>query len=138
MINEVLYDEVLEIRHKVMYPDYEKTIVMLPDDEKGIHIGYYKNDRAVSVVSIFLNDRELQFRKLATLEEFQGRGYASQLIRWILDYARDMEFPRVWCNTRRGKIDFYKKFGFEPTGKIFEKDGYEFEIIEKCFSEKEN
>lgn len=136
MINEVPYDQVLEIRHKVMYPDKLKEVVILSDDDKGIHIGYHKNDNPVSVVSIFLNNGELQFRKLATLEEFQGKGYASQLVKWILDYARDMQFPRVWCNARVGKIDFYKKFGFEPTGQTFEKDGYEFVIIEKRFPQE--
>lgn len=134
MIKEVPYDQVLDIRHKVMYPDKERETVILSDDEQGIHVGYYKNDVPVSVVSIFLKNGELQFRKLATLVQFQQKGYASQIIRWILDYAKDMEFPRVWCNARVGKVDFYKKFGFELTDQTFEKDGYEFVIIEKRFS----
>ena len=136
MIKEVPYEQVLEIRHKVMYPVKEKEIVILADDDQGIHIGYHKNDIPVSVVSIFLKNGELQFRKLATLEEFQCKGYASQLIRWIIDYAKDMQFGRVWCNARAGKIDFYQKFGFEPTEQTFEKDGYEFVIIEKRFPQE--
>lgn len=134
MIKEAAYDQVIEIRHRVMYPDMDKSIVILPDDDRGIHIGYYKNERPVSVVSIFLNNGELQFRKLATLEEFQKQGYASQLIRWIMDYARDMQFARVWCNARTGKTDYYRKFGFEPVGQPFERDGHEFIIMEKRFS----
>ena len=80
MINEVPYDQVLEIRHKVMYADKPKEVVILADDDKGIHIGYHKNDNPVSVVSIFLNNGELQFRKLATLEEFQGKDKVKQAL----------------------------------------------------------
>ncbi|SHF78000.1 GNAT family N-acetyltransferase [Dysgonomonas macrotermitis] len=134
MINEVPYDQVLEIRHKVMYPDKPKDSVILPDDKKGLHIGYYKDDKPVSIVSLFLNleTKELQFRKLATLVEFQNRGYGSQLVRWILDYTKDLQFPRVWCNARVEKIDFYKKFGFTETDQVFEKNGFKYVVLEKC------
>lgn len=131
MIKEVPYDQIIEIRHKVMYPDQNKDIVLLADDELGIHLGYHKLDEPVSIVSLFLEDGELQFRKLATLPEFQQNGYASMLIKWILDYAKDMQFSRVWCNSRVDKLDFYRKFGFEGTGETFKKDGFKFEVIEK-------
>lgn len=136
MINEVAYADVLEIRHKVMYPDKDKDYVILPDDDKGLHIGYYKEGVLVSVLSLFLNNRELQFRKFATLPEYQGHGYGTELVKWVLDYAKDMQFDRVWCNSRIEKTDFYKKFDFVETDEVFEKDGRKFIILERKFKQE--
>lgn len=133
MINEVPYSDVLKIRHQVMYPDKDRDYVVLPEDDKGLHIGYYKEGELVSVLSLFLKDRELQFRKFATLPEHQGRGYGSELLKWVLDYARDMQFDRVWCNSRIEKTNFYKKFEFTETDQVFEKDGLKFVILERKF-----
>ncbi|MDU1905692.1 MAG: GNAT family N-acetyltransferase [Dysgonomonas sp.] len=131
MINEVPYEQVLDIRHKVMYPDKEKDFVVLPDDDKGLHMGYYLNGEPVSVFSIFLENGEIQFRKFATLPEYQGKGYGTKLMEWLVDYVKDLKFPRVWCNSRADKVDFYKKFGFVETKERFEKNGYEYVIVEK-------
>lgn len=134
MIDEVSYDALLEIRHKVMYPEKDKDIVILPDDDKGIHMGYYVDDKPVSVFSIFLKDGEIQFRKFATLQEYQGKGYGAKLIEWLLDYVKDMKFSRVWCNARIDKVDYYKKFGFVETEEKFEKNGHLYTIMEMRFS----
>lgn len=136
MINEVPYSDVLEIRHKVMYPEKDMNYVILPDDDKGLHIGYYKEGVLVSVLSLFLNNRELQFRKFATLPEFQGRGYGSELMKWVLDYAIDMKFDRLWCNSRIEKTGFYRKFDFVETDETFEKDGRQFVVLERRFGQE--
>lgn len=135
MVSEVPYSDVLEIRHQVMYPEKEKDYVILPDDDQALHIGYYKEGLLVSVLSLFLKNRELQFRKFATLPEFQGQGYGSELMKWVLDYAIDMKFERLWCNSRIEKTDFYKKFEFVETDQIFEKDGRQFIILERKFQQ---
>lgn len=131
MIDEVPYEAVLEIRHKVMYPEKEKYFVKLPQDERGLHMGYYTDGKPVSIFSIFLENGEIQFRKFATLPEYQRKGYGTKLMEWLLDYVKDMKFERVWCNSRADKVDFYKKFGFVETAEKFEKDGYEYVIVEK-------
>lgn len=133
MIREVDYSEVLTIRQQVMYPDKELDFVKLADDDLGIHMGYYDNGKPISILSIFLKDRELQFRKFATLVELQGKGYGSKLLEWALDYAKDMTFSRIWCNSRLDKKDFYLKFGFTEYGDIFEKNGIKYIIMEKRF-----
>ncbi len=137
MVSEVPYSDVLEIRHKAMYPDKDKDYVKLPDDDKALHIGYYKEGVLVSVLSLFLNGRELQFRKFATLPEFQGQGYGSELMKWILDYAIDMKFDRLWCNSRIEKTGFYKKFDFVEIDQIFEKEGRQFIILERRFGQED-
>lgn len=133
IISEAPYNEVLNIRQKVMYPDKDINFVKLDEDNLGLHIGVYENEELVSVMSVFLHGRELQFRKLATRTDMQGKGYASALMQWLIDYANDMKFERIWCNARANAIGFYKKFGYTETDERFSKNGYEYIIIERKF-----
>ena len=130
MIDEVSYTEILSIRQQVMYPDKEKEFSILDNDNKGLHIGYYLEGKLVSAVSLFLEDRELQFRKFATLTEYQNMGYGTKIMEWILDYANDMQLSKVWCNARINKTEFYKKFGFVETNQTFSKNNLEYVIME--------
>lgn len=130
MISEVEYYKVLKIRQQVMYPDKDIDFVKLPEDEMGIHMAFFENGAPISVLSLFLKDRALQFRKFATVEEYQGKGYGSKLIEWLLDYAKDMQFDKVWCNSRVDKKGFYQKFGFVEKGELFERDGIQYSIME--------
>ncbi len=137
IISEAPYNEVLAIRQQVMYPDKDTEYVKLSDDNMGLHIGVYENDVLVSVMSVFLHGREVQFRKLATLQQEQGKGYASALMQWLIDYANDMKFDRLWCNARANATDFYKKFGYVETDERFSRDGYDYVIVEKLFTHKD-
>jgi len=116
-----------------MYPDKDIDFVKLTDDNLGLHIGVYENEELVSVMSVFLHGRELQFRKLATRSDLQGKGYASALMQWLIDYANDMKFDRAWCNARTDATGFYKKFGYAETDERFSKNGYDYVIVEKKF-----
>ena len=133
IINEVPYAEVLELRREVMYPDKNVEFVKLPDDDMGLHIGVYEKDILVSVMSIFLHGRDVQFRKLATKEEERGKGFASALMQWLIDYANDLKLDRLWCNARINTCDFYKKFGYVEIDECFSKNGYDYVVMERRF-----
>lgn len=131
-VNEADYNDVLQIRRDVMYPDKELEFVRLDDDDMGIHLGVFDDGHLMTVVSIFLDkERNLQFRKLATRTQAQGRGYASAMIKWIVAYVDEMKLNSLWCNARKEYVGFYKKFGFEETEQIFSRDGYDFVVMRK-------
>lgn len=133
IISEAPYQDVLHIRQQVMYPDKDTEFVKLSDDERGLHIGVYENEVLVSVMSIFLHGRDVQFRKLATCNNMQGKGFASALMQWLIDYANDMKLDRLWCNARANATDFYKRFGYKETDERFSKNGYEYVVMERSF-----
>ena len=130
-IKEVFYEEVWSLRKRVMYPEKDLEYVKLPDDKDGLHLGLYIENELISVISLFVNGKELQFRKFATLEEKQGCGYGSKLLNKVLEYAKENDIKRVWCNSRIEKTGFYKKFGFSETKESYVKDGRGFIIVEK-------
>lgn len=131
IITEVPYSEVLQMRQQVMYPDQGIDFVKLADDDRGLHIGAYEYEELISVMSIFLQDRTVQFRKLATRTDKQGAGYASGLMQWLIDYANDMKFEKIWCNARSEAAGFYEKFGYQKTETSFYKNGYDYIVMEK-------
>lgn len=131
MLEEIPYEEILATRKEVMYPDKDLEFVKLPDDNIGLHMGYLEQGKLIGIVSLFLKDRVLQFRKLAVKDEYQGKGYGSKILQWVVDYANDMKLDRVWCNARKDKTSFYKKFGFTETGNSFTRNGFDYVIMEK-------
>jgi GNAT superfamily N-acetyltransferase len=129
-IKAIKASETWEIRHKVMWPDQPFEFVQLVEDNFGLHFGVFDQQKLVSIVSCFIVGDEMQFRKLATLEEYQGKGIASLLLNDILKLAKDMSLKKVWCNARSNKKSFYEKFGMIETGQTFVKSGQEFSIME--------
>ncbi|OXB02222.1 GNAT family N-acetyltransferase [Flavobacterium oncorhynchi] len=132
-IKEITAAETWNIRHNVMWPDQPFEFVQLEEDNSGFHFGVFTNNKLVCIVSCFIIEEEMQFRKLATLEEYQGRGSASQLLKYILQFAKEKNIKKVWCNARSNKKSFYEKFGMKDTFKTFMKAGQEFTIMEIIF-----
>ncbi len=120
----------LRIRHEAMYPDQPYDIVKLENDNDGIHFGLYVGNNLTSVVSLFEEGAECQFRKLATLPEAQGKGYGAMLLNHIIKYESAHGAKKIWCNARVSASGFYEKAGFKKTGKTFSKNGYDFVIME--------
>lgn len=132
-IIEITADETLPIRHQVMWPNKPFDYVKLDNDNEGLHFGLYLDKELISVISLFIMDSEAQFRKFATLENYQGKGYGSILLNEIIHIADKQSLKRIWCNARRNKSQFYRKFGMKATNNIFIKGGLDYVIMERIF-----
>jgi len=130
-IKPITAEQTWPIRQKVMYPNFTIEQVKLADDAKGRHFGLFVADELTVIVSLFLKDKALQFRKLATLAEQQGKGYGRQMMHFVLDLASAENLEKVWCNARLTAADFYKQFGFEVSGESWQQDGHDFVIMKK-------
>lgn len=133
IIKSIKPSDTWQIRHEVMWPDEHLAFVQLEEDQSGLHFGVFIEEKLVSIVSCFISENEMQFRKLATLQEFQGRGIASELLEYIFQLARKKDLRRIWCNARSNKKSFYEKLGMKDTFQTFSKAGQEFTIMEICF-----
>jgi len=129
-IEQVPDHVVWPIRQQVMYPDFDIEQVKLQDDASGIHLALFDKNTLVSVASLFKTDNDLQFRKLATLNEFQGKGYGSKLLQYIIEFAQSEGCEKIWCNSRVSATSFYKKFSFTETSNRFTKNQIEFVVME--------
>lgn len=136
-IGPVTQEQAWAIRHEVMWPDRAPEYVRLDNDSEGEHYGVFVDDpdaggeTLVSVVSLFMEENGAQFRKFATLVSCQGQGYGSRLLSYVLNRAEEAGARRVFCNARREKACFYRKFGLASTGEAFTKGGKEYVIMER-------
>ncbi|MBD0378945.1 GNAT family N-acetyltransferase [Paenibacillus sedimenti] len=133
-IRNITKEMAWEVRHRVMWPDKDMNYVKLKDDDEGIHYGFFAGERLVSVISLFINRHQAQFRKFATLDQEQGKGYGSKLLQYMMDEAQARGVQKIWCNARSNKTDFYARFGLKETSDIFTKDGQAYVIMEKSFA----
>ena len=133
VIKEIKPSDTWLIRHQVMWPDKPFEFVQLAEDDLGLHFGFFVNEKLVSIVSCFISHDEMQFRKLATLEEYQGKGIASALLNFIFEAAKEKGVKKIWCNARTNKTSFYEKFKMKNAHEIFVRSGQEYTIMEILF-----
>ncbi len=114
-----------------MYPDLDFDKVILPDDDDGIHFGLFDNNTLISVVSLFKTGDSMRFRKFATLSEYQGKGYGTELLKYLIDFSKNEACVHIWCNARQNASGFYSKFGFSETNKISSVNGHHYVIMER-------
>jgi len=129
-IEQIRVDLAWRIRHEVMYPTLPFEVIKLQDDDKGIHFGLFADNRLTAVVSLFNIGNSYQFRKFATIATAQGKGYGTQLLNYIIDYAKAMGAGKLWCNSRVSAIGFYNKFGFIETDQRSVSNDIDFVIME--------
>jgi phosphoribosylformimino-5-aminoimidazole carboxamide ribotide isomerase len=123
--------EVWRLREEVMYPGKDPELARLENDREGMHIGLYKEEELVAVVSIFISANELQFRKLATKELFQGNGYASRLLREVESIAIKHKCHTIWCNARQSATGLYKKLGMSEASEPWIKNDIPYIVMKK-------
>lgn len=119
------------IRQKAMYPNHPIEIVKLPKDETIFHFAWKVNDQIVSVIAVENEGQIFQFRKFATLPEFQNLGYGSQLLTEVLGWIQDQGALKVWCNARLSTSKYYQKFGLNIVGETYIKNDIAFVTMEK-------
>lgn len=133
-IERVSLDEVWKMRHEIMWPDKPIEYIQLPDDDQGIHLGLFDEDQLMSVISLFIEGKEAQFRKFCTKTSVQNKGYGSELLRYTIEYAKQQGATSIFCNARVTKCSFYTKFGLEMTDQRFVKGEKEYVIMRKSLS----
>lgn len=136
-IKEIQKEEAWKLRQNVMYPTKKQSAVKLTDDDVGLHYGLFVKEKLISVVSLFLMEEEAQFRKFATLGEEKGKGYGTFLLRHVLNEAEKNGVKKVWCNARKTKKNFYKRFDLIETDKTFRRGEIDYVIMEKMKDETE-
>ena len=121
-----------KIRHNVLYSGLDFERAVLANDDDGIHLGLFDENKLISVVSLFRTANSMQFRKFATLSEYQHKGYGSEILQYLMEYSKNEGCDHIWCNARKSASGFYSKFGFIETGEKSSANGFEYVIMEKA------
>jgi GNAT superfamily N-acetyltransferase len=131
MIQEIPIDDVLQLRQKVLWPNKDLDFVRTTNDDRGIHLGVCIEGQWVSCISLFLEaNHHAVFRKFATLPDFQNKGYGSQLIHYSFNYLQQLGIITISCSARVEKQSYYQKFGMQPNGYPYLKNGLQYVTME--------
>jgi predicted GNAT family N-acyltransferase len=131
MIQEIPIDALLQLRQQVLWPDKDIEFVRTPNDDRGIHLGVCIEGQWVSCISLFLEENHhAVFRKFATLAEFQNKGYGSQLLHYSFNYLHQLGMQTISCSARVEKQSYYLKFGMQPNGYPYLKNGLNYILME--------
>jgi GNAT superfamily N-acetyltransferase len=131
MIQEIPIDAVLLLRQKVLWPDKDLDFVRTPNDDRGIHFGIFIEEQWVSCISLFLeSNQHAVFRKFATLPDFQNKGYGTQLLHYSFNHLQQLGIHTISCSARVEKQSYYLKFGMQPNGYPYIKNGLQYVTME--------
>lgn len=119
------------LRQEVLYPAQKLYEMELDEDKEGIHFGAFTDNKLVGIISLFQAGKSFQFRKLAVLSEYQKMGIGNALLQRVEEFAESEGGTLIWCNARVSAIGFYMKSGYAHSGKLFSKNGFDYEILEK-------
>ena len=119
------------LRQRILYPEQKLYEMEMEEDNNGLHFAAFKDNTIVSVVSLFAKGADYQFRKFAVDDSLQNMGIGRQMLEHITQFAKTNGAKRLWCNARVTAIGFYIKAGFEHTGQLFTRHGFDYEILEK-------
>lgn len=120
------------IRHKMLRQDFSLEECIFPgdDEDQTFHLGAFIDNKLVSVASFyyennpnFLHEHQYRLRGMATLQEHQGKGLSSELLRIAFPMIKQNFCTLLWCNARLGAEGFYTKVGFKRHGDVFEIPG---------------
>ena len=136
-IRKITAEETWELRQRVMWPTKSIEYVQLKDDNQGVHYGGFIENNLISVISLFYQDKQAQFRKFATCAHEQGKGYGTQLLKHVFIEGKEMGANKIWCHARVDKMNFYQGFGLEVVGEPFARDGKKYVLMSKCLTTSE-
>jgi predicted GNAT family N-acyltransferase len=90
-------------------------------DAQAIHFLLYENDQAVATGRFRKTEKGIKIERIATLKAFRGKGYASQMIRFLMQEAnkRHAETSYFYLHAQVDVMPLYRLLGFEPYGGTF-------------------
>lgn len=121
--------------HLLYEADPDEEIVKEYLKHGDMYIGIVDGVAVSEIVVTKVNDKECEIKNLATLEECYGRGYASELIRYVVEKYKD-KYQKMIVGTTEKMIPFYVLNGFKTyhhTVKNFFIDNYKEEIWDGDF-----
>lgn len=133
-IAPITLEQCLDLRQKVLWPDLPTEALRIPEDDSSTarHYGLFDNGKLISCLSLFVTDTQSwQIKKFATLEEYQSRGYGTQLLQQTLAMIDTAGISQVTLESRRSAVRFYQKSGFQICSDAYTRNGIEFVLMQR-------
>lgn len=125
-IRPVSTEQTYPLRHTVLWPDKPFDFVKVENDNEGYHVGAFRQDELIGVISLFVqrdetNPCRARFRKFAVHPDYQHQGVGTLLLNHVIAEAKRLGAVSLWCDARLDAADFYQRFGMEAVSEVFYK-----------------
>jgi len=128
-IKEVILDDIIDFRHKILRP-HQSIEDCIYDTDKHIetfHVGAFHKEKLVSIASfnrecneIFPEIDQFRLRAMATNPDYRKLGAGRFIVKYAEEKLVKSGCSLLWCKGRTDVIEYYYKLGFESYGDVFD------------------
>jgi len=128
IVKQISTEDTIAVRHPVLRKGRpRKDCYFTGDNDPGtFHLGIFDKNQLLGVATFLQNNytglpgKHLQLRGMAVLENYQGKGLGTLILKNAEVMAQNKNIHTIWCNARIIAVPFYQKLGFQKIGKPFE------------------
>jgi len=120
--------QALDIRRTVFIEGQQVPEHLEQDDRdvECIHFLLWRNAEPVGAGRIReLDEQIVKFERMAVFSEYRNRGYGTNMLNTMLDYAREQGYTRITLHAQIDALSYYAHAGFETEGEEFTEAGIE-------------
>ena len=104
------------------------------DQSQPIYAVIYDQNLPVATARLVIdNEKTCRVSRVATLEEYRGQGYGSQVVQAIESCGLKEGFKHCLIHADLRAVPFYQKLGYQICSEIFIEDGVECLLVDKHF-----
>lgn len=107
-------------------------------DEKGtVYTVVYEGQQPVATGRFLpLAEDEARLTRIATLEEYRGKGYGTQVVAALEDHALAHGYHQLIIHSELPAKTFYQSLSYRPIGEIYVEDGIPCQSLVKYLEDK--
>ncbi len=118
-----------QMRHDLLRAHQQPWEIVYTGDDAfdSLHVGAFRDEVLVGIASVMRepppdtdHPSAWRIRGMATLPEVRGQGYGGALLERCLSHVLNHGGTLVWCTARVPAAGFYRRYGFESEGDVFE------------------
>ncbi len=132
MIIKEIHSNKKEYLNILLIGDEDEDMIDKYLDESRLFVLFDNNTTICACAVIKIDDKTVEIKNLATVFEFQNKGFASRMLDFIFEKYKNFEKIILGTGENEKTLNFYKKRGFFETGRIknFFTDNYKKPIFE--------
>ena len=101
-----------------------------------IHFVLYDDKSQATATVRLLPNLDWTLQRMAVLDDYQGQGLGSILLKEAEDFAQEQSFKSISLHAQLGALKFYLNNGYQEVGQIFEEAGIQHITVEKSLISK--
>lgn len=114
LIRKIVFVEEQKVPKSMELDEFEKI---------SKHVIAYYGNRPIGCARIRFVNGKAKLERITVLKKYRGKGFGKLIVNHLIKYCKMKGIKKVYMNAQYYLKDYYKKFGFMPTGKPFMEAG---------------